>query len=223
MFNGAGRQRNLGSSLLTTNDNDEYQYNARLMFQPLGGDVKYSESDFESTDKLLLAIAGNFETNDQARTATIVAPATEIPAITKCPCGAQGTGGGTAGQNIKRTLFGGDVSVKYKGFSLMGEYFDRKIEPTGGSNPAQVEFKSNGWHAQAGYLIDKSHWEVAFRYAKWDPSDDISDNDRTEVGGALNYFYNKHNFKVQSDFRQVKDDATDQTSKELRIQTQFLF
>ena len=50
VFNGNGRTK-------TANDNDKYQINGRWRFQPWG-DVKYSESDFESTDKPLLAFAG---------------------------------------------------------------------------------------------------------------------------------------------------------------------
>ena len=50
---------------------------------------------------------------------------------------------------------------------------------------------------------------------------------REEIGGALSYYYNKHNLKVQADYRQLKDDAANSgagtTNKEFRLQTQFIF
>jgi phosphate-selective porin len=42
VFNGAGRQPLAPPP--SGNDNTKYQYNARVMIQPLGGDVKYSET-----------------------------------------------------------------------------------------------------------------------------------------------------------------------------------
>jgi hypothetical protein len=34
---------------------------------------------------------------------------------------------------------------------------------------------------------------------------------------------NKHNLKVQADFRRLEDDGAGQVSHELRVQTQFVF
>ncbi len=98
IFNGDGRNK-------ATNDNAKYQYDARLSFQPWG-DVKYSEADFESKDKLLLAVTGELEQNNFH--------------------------GATNANDFKNTILGGDVVVKYKGLSLFGEYFNRKREPETG-------------------------------------------------------------------------------------------
>ncbi|HSN87583.1 MAG TPA: porin [Thermoanaerobaculia bacterium] len=90
LFNGNGRT-------VSRNDNDEYQYNARVTFQPFG-DVKYSESDFESSSKPLLALAANYESNDRF--------------------------GATSGDDRDREITGFDVAFKYRGFSLFAEVFD---------------------------------------------------------------------------------------------------
>jgi len=95
LFNGNGRNR-------TSNDNDAYQYNARVMWQPLG-DVRYSESDFETKDSFLFAIAGNWESNDKH--------------------------GATTGNDIKQTKIGGDIAVKYGGLFAFVEYFDADNTP----------------------------------------------------------------------------------------------
>ncbi len=180
----------------TANDNDKFQYNARIQFHP-SGDPKLSESDFDSKDKLLWAIAGNLEFNDKSRA--------------------------TTSTDTKDTIWGGDFIAKYKGFSLQGEYFDKKAEPETGA-----ELKDKGWYVQAGYLLGaKRNWELAFRNGRIDPSDLKSGDDRKEIGGAINYFYNKHNVKVQADFRQIEDDAGNSgkgtKNKEFRLQTQFVF
>jgi phosphate-selective porin OprO and OprP len=95
VFNGNQRNR-------PNNDNGRYQYDARVVFQPWG-DVKYSESDFETTDKPLLAIAGQFENNNQW--------------------------GATNTTDFNTTIWGGDVVFKYRGLSAFGEYFWRERKP----------------------------------------------------------------------------------------------
>jgi hypothetical protein len=202
LFNGNGRSNN-------TNDNSKYQYDARLMWQLGGRNVGYSEVDFESTDKPLLAIAGQFEQNDFDQSVTT----TPLPVVASCPC--------VAGGALKRTMWGFDLVYKYKRLFVMGAYYGREIDP---ASPAGTNFKSPGYHAQIGYLLDKGrHWEVAGRYAAYDPSNQIADNDRTEWGIGFNYFYNRHALKVQSDFRQLEDKRANTKNKELRIQTQINF
>jgi phosphate-selective porin OprO and OprP len=197
VFNGNAASR-LG------NDNSKFQYNARVMFEPWGA-VGYSEGDFESKDKPLLAVAGQFEQNNLAYTSNV-------------------------SDNLKTTIWGADVVFKYKGFSLWAEYLarDRKPQPSGSVEPGQspfptVAFNSNGWHGQAGYFLKRDVFEVAMRYATYDPTDRTANNDRTEVGGALNYFINKHFLKLQADFRQLEDKAQKTKNKELRIQSQVMF
>lgn len=202
LFNGNGRSNN-------TNDNAKYQYDARVMYQLGGRTVPYSESDFESTDKPLLGIAMQFEANDFANTVTT----TPLPVVVACPC--------VNGGALKRTAFGPDVSFKFKRFFLMAAYYDRQVTP---ASPVGSTFKSNGYHMQASYLFDKGrHFEVGGRWASWDPTDKIANNDRTEIGGVFNYFYNRHPLKVQLDFRQLEDKLAKTKNKEFRIGTQFFF
>jgi phosphate-selective porin OprO/OprP len=173
------------------NDNAKYQLNARLMFQPFG-EVKYSESDFESRTKPLFAIAGQWEHNDQS--------------------------GATNADDLETRILGVDAVFKYRGLFLFAEYFDRHRRPETGAS-----FQSNGFHAQAGYFLVRDRFELAGRWAGYDPSDAISGNDRTEVGGVANYYFNRHNLKLQGDFRQVDDDSRGISSKEVRIQAQVVF
>ena len=66
-----------------------------------------------------------------------------------------------------------------------------------------------------------SRWRA--RWAGYDPTDLIPDNDRTEVGGVVNYYFNRHNLKLQGDFRQLDDDSRGISAKEIRVQTQVVF
>lgn len=173
------------------NDNDRYQYNARLVFQPWG-DVRYSESDFESKDKPLLAVGGQFENNDLR--------------------------GVTNATDFNTTILGADAVFKYRGFSLFAEYFDRRRKPETGES-----FDSNGFHAQAGFFVKRDVFEVAARYAGFDPSSLIPENDQSEKGLGLNYYLNKHNLKLQADLRSLKDESRARTNKEVRVQAQVRF
>jgi phosphate-selective porin OprO/OprP len=182
----------------TTNDNDKFQYNARFQFQP-NGDPRYSEIDFDSRDKALWALAVNFEHNDKTRA--------------------------TTSTDTKDLIWGVDFVFKRSGLFLTGEYYDKDADPETGS-----DFKDKGWFGQAGYLFggpSKGQWNLGLRYGQFDPTD-LRDNDkRKEIGGVLGYYYNKHNLKVEADFRQIEDEAANSgrgtKNKEFRLQTQLIF
>ncbi|HEX5714875.1 MAG TPA: porin [Thermoanaerobaculia bacterium] len=188
IFNGNGRTT-------SRNDNDEYQTNARLTFQPLG-DVKYSESDFESVDRPLFAIAAEYESNER-------------------PVALAGT---TPAHNADREIVGGDVVFKFKGFSFFGAVHDS-------SNDRDVlaDFDDGGFVAQAGYFVIRNKFEIAARLAEIDPNADRDDDEQEERGVALNWFWNKHAHKIQADYRQLENVATDVTNDEFRLQYQIIF
>ena len=184
VFNGNGRT-------VSRNDNDEYQYNARLTFQPFG-DVKYSEGDFESSDRPLFAIAGQYESNDRQ--------------------------GATTGNDADKEIVGGDVAFKYKGLFAFAEYFAGTNDPeTGG------DVDDEGWNAQLGYFVIPQKFEIAGRYAVLDRNADRDDDEQEERGVALGYFFNKHPHKLQLDYRQLENKATNVTDDEVRLQYQIVF
>ena len=195
-FNGGGRNR-------ASNDNTKLQLNARLSFQPWG-DVGYAEGDFESTDRPLLAISAQAEQNDAS--------------------------GATNAVDFKTTILGGDVVLKYKGASVFAEIFTRDKDPevlevrSAFDAPTTTpSFGSDGWHVQAGYFLKRNVVEIAVRWATWDPSDLVDDNDRSELGGALNWYLSRHRVKLQTDLRRLEDDARDTSDLELRSQFQIVF
>jgi len=200
IYNGNGLTR-------TTNDNDEFQYNARLMWQVSGkqnlkqrawvSGAFYSEGDFESTDTPLFALGANFEQNNFHRT--------------------------TTSNDLKDTIYGFDGTFKYKGVFATAEYYIRERTPETGS-----KFNSDGWFGQLAYnLGSKRDWAVSGSYGKFDPTDLVSGNDRKEWRVGLSYFYSRHSLKVQADYGELKDEAGNSgagaANKEFRLQTQFIF
>jgi len=199
IFNGNGLTRSV-------NDNDKFQYNARVSFQPNGAvplgtysGAHQSESDFESKalGKPIFTISAAYEQNDLSFAATDLKT------------------------NIKSTLYTIDMMFKQRGFSATGAYFwgERKPQEV---NPA---FDTSGWYAQAGFFLKPEKWEIAARYAEQDPSDFVGPDKVTEIRGGLNFFYARHALKVQADFGQIKTETSsgDRKNNELRIQTQFIF
>jgi phosphate-selective porin OprO/OprP len=202
--NGNGRSQ-------SANDNNKFLYTARLQWQPTGATrmnqwgsgALLTEGDLDSTDKPLFAVAGNYLSNNLYDTTT------------------------TLTSNLKNAQWSGDGIFKYRGFAAVAEYHLRQSTPQSGD-----KFKDKGWYGQASYafrapkLGPAAFVELAARYAQIDPSDAKTSDKRTEVGGAVSYYYNKHNFKIQADYREIKDEAKkagEQKSKEFRLQTQFIF
>lgn len=190
LFNGNGRTT-------SRNDNDDLQLNARFQWQPFG-DVKYSEGDFESSGKPLLALAVGYEASER-------------------PVAAAGT---TPAHGNEQTITAFDLTFKWKGFSLFGEHFQRENDRT---LATLATFDDSGYTFQAGYFILPQKLEVALRLSELDPNDDVSNNEREENGIAVGYFWNKHNHKLQADYRELKNNATNLDDKEVRLQYQIIF
>ncbi len=210
MSNGNGRTQLL-------NDNNKYLWSGRVMWQAVGNTrmdqwgsgALLTEGDLgESAAGPLLGLAGQLSNNNRF--------------------------GATTAVDLDNRTWAVDYSFKHKGFASVGEYGDRRSRPeTPATGNAAPEFHDKGLLVQASYawkapgIPGASFFELAFRYAQVDPNDLVSGNDRTEIGGALNYYYNRHTLKVQADFRQLKDDAANSgagtTAYEFRLQTQFVF
>lgn len=191
------------------NDNTKFLYSARVMWQPSGAvalgtwasGALWAEGDLDTSDRPFFAVAGNFLKNDKSFATT-------------------------AG-DTDDTQWSADVIFKRRGFGVLAEYHYKNAKPETGA-----EFKDKGWMGQASYAFKSrtgpaAFWEIAARYGEIDPSSLRGGDKRKEVGGALNYYYNRHNLKVQADFRNLKDTAANAgpgtSTNEFRLQTQFIF
>jgi len=199
IFNGAGQAR-------SANDNDKFQYNARVTWQPNGAvplgtysGAHQSESDFESPalGRPILTVNAAFEQNDLRNVNTDLR------------------------LNTKSTTWEVDALFKYRGFFATGEYAWGKVEPQAGAE----KFDRSGWFLQTGYFLKPQKWEIAARYGQLDPSDLVELDKVEEFRAGLNYFYNRHALKVQADFGWIGTERADENRKsyELRLQTQLAF
>jgi hypothetical protein len=190
----------------SANDNDKFQYNARLMWQPNGSQALngrpwvtgalYSESDFESTTAPIYAVALNWENQNNFNA--------------------------TTGNDQKWNAYSVDGIFKYRGFSANGMYGYADRTPETGAS-----FSSAGGFVQAGQLFSRRRYEVAVRYGEYDPTDLVSTNTTREIRGALNYYHLRHGLKWQTDFGQVEVQAgvgrPSVKTFEVRSQLQFIF
>jgi hypothetical protein len=126
-------------------------------------------------------------------------------------------GAGARVNDYVTTIVGGEVVFKMRGLSAFGEYFGRHRRPETGPS-----FRSDGWHAQAGYFLLRDRLEAAVRYARFDASP-APEDDVKELAGAVNCFLRQHALKVQADLRRLENEGRGTTSHELRLQTQVVF
>jgi phosphate-selective porin OprO/OprP len=199
VFNGNGLTR-------PENDNASFQVNGRLMWQPNGSQSLKQRAWVSGA----LYSESDFESTDTP----IYAFAVDVEH--------NDFFGTTTGVDLKSTVVGTDAIFKFKGFAGIGQYYWRTRKPEEGA-----DFKSNGWYAQANYLLDRRRtWEVGFRYGDWDAGQ-IDNLGRSEIRGVVNYYYRRHNLKLQTDFgqneTQLGSEGGSLKGKELRTQLQFIF
>jgi len=200
-FNGAGLTRKV-------NDNDQFQYNAYLRFQPNGAvamgkdsSALLSESDFETAKlgKPIYAFGFAYEHNSTENTTSDLF------------------------KNQKTDLFVADAFFKYRGFSFIADYGWGTLK-----SQDATERDVSVWFVQGGYFLKKDTWEIAGRYSERDLDilvDILSVEKLKELTGGINYYYNKHKFKAQADFSRIETEGggSPTVNHELRVQVQFVF
>ncbi|MBI4487058.1 MAG: hypothetical protein HY655_13700 [Acidobacteria bacterium] len=122
--------------------------------------------------------------------------------------GAQIRGRTTAGivQNADRqTAVDVELAFKALRFSSTAEFFWMNDERR---NPAILaDLKSNGYHAQAGFMVVPRRTELAIRYARIEGDSEVDDAAVSELRGVFGYYWRAHNLKLQADIGQVGYDA----------------
>ena len=194
-----GSVMNGGARTATINDNRKMRYTGRLVYQPFG-DVKYSESDFESTGMTpLVAFALAYDHND----------------------------GLSKGNSTKTDLFTktleADLSLKWMGLFFTAEYYDQDRTVENNDNRKWLDSSRKAWFAQAGWFVIDRHLELGARYGLIDQDTDKDDDELKEYGVVANWYFWKHALKLQTDFRVLETESKDTKDKEGRVQLQFVF
>ncbi len=216
VFGGVGQD-----TFRTTNDN---AFAARIAVNPFG-EMKYIEADVDQSEKPLLGIGASYF-NDTLGKGT--AEQNNLPFASST--GWLGLGKATtlfaAAEKVDINEFGFDAAFKWQGLSLQGEYF---IAQADGQNSTKKTLRAQGFYGQAGYFIIPTHLEVAGRYSYLDPNRDVAGDLQTEAQGAVSYYFNKHNLKLQADYTNshkqpvLNGGANSTDDKIVRVQAQIIF
>jgi phosphate-selective porin OprO/OprP len=214
----------------STTDN---AFAARLTVNPLG-DVKYTESDVEYSVKPQASFGANFYRNT-------LNPGTELTSGSgnniSFMKGTSWYGLGTSvtpaaqkfstGEALDINATGVDGVFKWRGFSATGEYFMAEAD----GQTTKRKLRAEGFYAQAGYFVIPKQVELAYRYSYIDPNRDVTNDHWVENTGAVSWYINNQNLKVQADYTDVHrqaaiastsgKNATD--DQQVRFQVQMLF
>jgi hypothetical protein len=100
-----------------------------------------------------------------------------------------------------------DVEFAFKSqrFYSTAEFFwmwDEQENPT-----SRPDLRSNGYHAQATYMVVPRQTEVGFRFARIEGDSSVDDSAVIERRGVVSHYWRAHNLKLQADIGQVAYDA----------------
>lgn len=174
-----------------------YDYTLRAEYLPFGkfidkGDYFSSDLVREPTPKLSIGVTGDF--NDRA-TRERGQLGEFLPA-----------------QRDLATWFV-DAHFKYRGFSSLLEYANRKapdgpVIVDGEGNFIDAFYTGSGISWQAGYLF-KNNFEIAARYTYVSPEAITLRNDNTQYTLGVSKYLVGHSLKVQSDVTLTREDMSD--------------
>jgi phosphate-selective porin OprO/OprP len=188
-----------GKGQNTVSANNNNAYNFRLAVNPLG-EMKYSEADIDMSPKPLVSVGSSYYHNTLRKTG-----ATTFETNNNSYAGSSGWLGKNAGQfgptaNVNINTFEGDMAFKWMGLSVQSEYFWGQGTGQGiSTNGYDANVISNGFYAQAGYMVLPKQVELAIRYAWMDYNRNTPNDNQTEVQGAISWYIQGHNLKIQAD------------------------
>lgn len=201
-------------------DTFEMLYLARIEILPFGMFNDYKEADFERSLVPRTSLGIGYVYLDGAKRNRGV--------IGSVPS----DGGTTDYHNVTA-----DLMFKFAGFSVFGDVFYRQgqrkfgdatmEDEMGVETPAEREAARTGvgWNAQAGYLLPRTSFELAGRYAQTRAvKEDSGVANRDEAGGGPSYYFGGHPLKLQLDyFARWLDGDYVRAGHEVRLQLQAAF
>jgi phosphate-selective porin OprO/OprP len=175
---------------------------ARVGFSPLGA-MSNDEPDLAISKKPLFTVGANYYYNN-------------------LNAGENTSAYGTAwnGYNDLQN-FGFDAHFKWMGIALQGE----ALYAQGDNKTTDAGKRALGWYTQLGYNITPKIG-VALRYSQYDKDRAKSGDLQSEQIGAVSYYFDKHNLKVQADVGNIHKQTgavTRTDDMQYRVQAQLVF
>lgn len=164
-------------------------YTARLEYLPFGNFANkgdYKGSDLEREKRPKLAVGLTFDYNENA-------------------VQSRGNKGAVTDSEANLRSWIVDAMFKYRGFSVMTEYVDRKVYNFSNQTIENYNdyvndfYTGTAFNAQSGYLF-KRNYELAARYTQVRPQEGSVFTDLTQYTFALSKYIVGHSIKVQTDF-----------------------
>jgi len=188
-------------------------YAARLQFQPFGEFDDLAEADTLRLDRPRLAVAVSGAYNQRSRRA-------------------RSTFGDTYSEPFDQLHAAVDLLFKWRGLSLQAEALYRRADADShvvgadsmGQSIREWSRSGLGYYVQAGCLLT-SHAEVAARWGEVFPDAGTSPTLRRsrELGGALSWYFQRHDFKLQADYFYLADEDFADGRHQARLQAQLFF
>jgi phosphate-selective porin len=204
LFGGEGRNRFTGDVGLL--------YVGRVSYLPFGGFEDYVEADHARSADPRLAFTAGFAYNQHStRSRSTFQDTYQLGSF---------------------DFFHANVEMLFKlrGFSFLTQAFFRDVRGSSvhrdDSDPANpiIETARVGYgaFAQAGYLFT-DNLELVARFGEIRPSrqSESALSRQGELGGGLNWYFQKHDFKIQLDYFWLYTGGIDEGRHQVRIQSQF--
>lgn len=204
LFGGDGRNRRA--------DNPGMMWVARVWTSPFGSFDPNVEADIGREDKFRLALGAAAAQNFQSvRSRSTSADTYEF-------------------STFDYTHLTADLTIKWRGLFWLSEVLYRKADRPSNTEVIDgasiTEYSRSGWgfFTQAGYMWT-DHLETAARYGELrplEPTDPDFVGDR-EVGGAVSWYFLKHDLKVTADYFYLQPLDQGPETHQFRLQSQLFF
>jgi hypothetical protein len=196
-------QRNLNANF-RGNWINQFMYTARLMWNVMGR-PGYGEGDLAYSETPQLAVGGSIAYNPSINTSSDNAfVGIDLANLNwRRQLATFGNGRQLGWGVVDYTTWTLDGVLKYRGFSLQGEYYFKNINrhnkglpclQTNGTGGPCTTFapgllgNASGWYVQSGYYLIPRKLEVAARYSYWDPDTNAESDLVKEFDASLNWF-----------------------------------
>ncbi len=215
-----------GGGQSTTRSSNKNAMAARITVNPFGP-MPYSEGDLAQSSSPKLSLGADYYMNTLAATYNATSKADTLEANNVYLAGSsgwlgKGMGLFTTNENIDVKSFSVDTAFKWQGFSLQGEYLAGEAD----GRSSGKKLRAAGWYLQSGYFILPRTVELALRYSYVDPNRDQSGDLQSDTQGAISWYLNRHNLKLQADVTNshIQHGSKPSTDDLLyRLQAQVLF
>ena len=206
--------RSQGVALIGLTENKRWEYNFGVYDDLRGQNIRDNSDDhYMTTARVVFTPFGEYKLDESPH---------DYPDDPKLAVGIKAlrdTVEDETGVDTDNEIYGVELAFKRRGLSIVSEYFTRTLD-----TPGQPEMDTDAGYLQVGWLFPNKKAEIAGRYAMLSPDVAGPSQDLEETGVAFSWYFNKHNYKVQADLRDIRDDADSTNDVTVtRVQLQFVF